>query len=461
MAVNKPDAPQNGNENTLSICNPSGLHGKVGTSETVEAINEIYSDGYDEFVSYARSRVGSMEAGQDVVQQAFTNTLNAVENGAHISNIGGFVRRCVHNLCVNRGYREPREQALSLEESLHEMTGKSTVASAEIRQQWREVESVVDQLAPNQRDAFLLTEIRGYTYRETAESMNLSISSVRQLLNRARSKIRARADTGADSIIIPAPVLGADSALNSWQAQLRSNISDLVQRRVSELQAWLGNVSQTCTDAVLQSTATVVTGLAIVVLGTVPAFAPSEQDIDRTTPVASGVAKSPPQVSRPNSESTTVQIKEAAPTPPVAASPSPDVTERLAAVPPGHGSTDNSTVSSIAEFDDNDKTMESVIVTDPEPEPEPEPVEEPTTDPEGSSDDSRPSWCPPGASLRQCTPLVDPYDENRFVDVPECPDIPGIPVSTAVSTGDCSQGPNQQLDGRPGPVSSGAPQKAM
>ena len=46
MAANKPDAPQNGNENRLSICNPSGFHGKVGTSETVEAINEIYSDDY-------------------------------------------------------------------------------------------------------------------------------------------------------------------------------------------------------------------------------------------------------------------------------------------------------------------------------------------------------------------------------------------------------------------------------
>ena len=88
MAVNKPNAPQNGNESTLSICNPSGFHGKVGTSETVEAINEIYSDDYYEFVSYARSQLGSTEAAQDVVQQAFTNTLNAVENGAHIINIG-------------------------------------------------------------------------------------------------------------------------------------------------------------------------------------------------------------------------------------------------------------------------------------------------------------------------------------------------------------------------------------
>ncbi len=148
----------------------------------VASFHRIYSENYEDHVRYARIRVGSTEAAQDVVQQAFANTLNAVEHGAQINNIGGFVRRCVHNLCVNRLFREP---ALSLEERLHEMTDKSTAASAELRERWREVESVIDRLPVNQRNVFLMAEIKGYSYKEMAESMELSVGSVRQLLNRA------------------------------------------------------------------------------------------------------------------------------------------------------------------------------------------------------------------------------------------------------------------------------------
>ncbi len=142
MAVEKSNAPEGHVENAPSVCDPAPkLADKAASGCAVASFHRIYSENYDDHIRYARIRVGSTEAAQDVVQQAFANTLNAVENGAQINNVGGFVRRCVHNLCVNRLFREP---ALSLEERLHEMTDKSTAASAELRERWREVESVQD-----------------------------------------------------------------------------------------------------------------------------------------------------------------------------------------------------------------------------------------------------------------------------------------------------------------------------
>lgn len=318
MAADELDAPQNGSERVLSGSGPESglaLDSKNATREVLEAIHELYIEDYDECVSYARSRLGSTEAAQDVVQQAFTNTLNAVEKGAHISNISGFIRRCVHNLCVNRGYRECREPTLSLDESLHEISGNSTATSAELRDKWHEVESIVDKLAPNQRDAFLLTEIKGYSYEETANSMDLTIDSVRQLLNRARKTIRTRADTGLDSVGIPAPVLAADSTFKSWRPSLRSNISDWVQPKVSELQAWLGNVSQTGTDGLLHSGYTLAVGLAIVALGTASPAPSVQLDTVKATPIAGIVVDQRPVTSRPNTHSTGTQTGETAPGP--------------------------------------------------------------------------------------------------------------------------------------------------
>ncbi len=264
MAANGPNAPQKGKQNALSGCGSAhAFGGKAGVSEAAKAIHQIYSDDYEECLSYARSRLGSIEVAQDVVQQAFTNTLNAVEDGAEIGNLGGFIRRCVHNLCVNRGYREHREPALSLEERLHEMTGGSTAGSAELRQQWREVESVVDQLAPNQRDAFLLREIRGYSYKDTAMSMNLSVGSVRQLLNRARNKIRARVDAGPDAVGIPAPALKINRVLaHNVHGDYLRPIGGTGNKLV-KAQSWLNNIVQQGWDSMTQPAAPLIAGIAV------------------------------------------------------------------------------------------------------------------------------------------------------------------------------------------------------
>ena len=305
------------------------------------------------------------------------------------------------------------------------MTEISTVASAEIRQQWREVENVVDQLAPNQRDAFLLTEIRGYTYRETAESMNLSISSVRQLLNRARSKIRARADTGADSIIIPTPVLGADSALNSWQAQLRSNMSDWVQPRVSELQAWLGNVSQAGTDALLQNSYSLIIGLTIIALGAASPTPSIQQDTVRVAPTSGIVMDQRPLASQHRSHSTGTQIDVTAPGPtridetmrkPKEATPQPSDVENVPG--PDPRVTNRVPESVKSSYDDRETDFVGSPGTDQSPGSEKE---------EGSTDDQDGD---PGGSY------IFPGDPRAPDPCPDPPDPPDPPEQWAsVSNG--------------------------
>lgn len=405
MAANEPNVKESRSDNALSGCgHASEFGGDGGNSDAIASIHRTYHEDYEEHIRYARNRVRSSEAAQDIVQQAFTNTLNAVEQGAQISNVGGFVRRCVHNMCINRN-RMYLELTLSLElegemreMTEREMTERSTAASVEIREQWRSVESVVDKLTPNQRNAFLLAEIKGLSYEETAESMNRSINSVRQLLNRARTKIRAKADIGPDSIWIPAPAIELDHVLVQGRTDLSPSMFDRIQARTSQLHAWLGNVFQSGAESALNPVAaSVVAGAVIVTLGVVTPAPIVGQD----TPAAGRVVDSVPVVSRSNSDSTGTEIDETAPDY-IVASPSP---------------------SAVSDSSGNDSRRRSSVDQGRSPRAAAEHENEEVTvvagDPDGEEDPG------PGQGGAGEEENNDPEDEPPPLGIPEFPDPPG------------------------------------
>ncbi len=155
--------------------------------QIIEEIHKVYRENYRQLIRYARRRAGSLEAAQDVVQQAFTNTLTATEQGARISNMAAFLQRCVRNICVNNARRDPPE---SIDDELSRLTEKSTEASVELREKWRKVAKAVDRLGSSQRCAFVLAEFLGLGCKEIAREMDCSTETVWQLLSRARRQIR-------------------------------------------------------------------------------------------------------------------------------------------------------------------------------------------------------------------------------------------------------------------------------
>ncbi len=314
---------------------------------------------YQDLLCYSRSLVQSTEAAEDIVQQAFTNTMTAIERGVQIDNMGGFLYRCVRNLCVNHVSREPRH---SRTEEIMLVAEQSAASSAELRYRWQKVEDTVDKLPSSQRYAFLLAEVRGLHYDEIADLMDRSTNSVRQLLNRAREKVRSKADTGWDWGIAPTPVVAAESAPESWYNSLSSSVSDWVHPRVSDLQSWVGNVSQSCSDSLLQCSSSLATGLVIVgVIAISPAPStetPVEQDIRQAEPIAVTVESPGPLVSRPHSNKTSAQAKVKKPRPAstVAALLPSDVADRSKTVIKEKSPADKRTVAKAALTVDNDNT---------------------------------------------------------------------------------------------------------
>ncbi len=287
-------------EKKSSSASSASVLSECQIERNLAALNDACQDTYKDLLGYACKVVESPEVAEDVVQQAFANTLTAVERGAEIKNMGGFLYRCVHNLCVNNARQRPHlslgdEPYAEVENLTADLTELSTATSVEIRERWSEVEGAVDQLAPNQRNAFLLAEVRGYRYDEIAESMNRSTSSVRQLISRARQNIRTIAGTGSDWVGIPIPALQAGLAFARERSLSGQRLLDRIQDKASRVLTWLEKVFQGGVEAVLQYGTYIVAGVAIVVLGGISPASPAEQGPSDTGSVAI-VTQEPGQV---------------------------------------------------------------------------------------------------------------------------------------------------------------------
>ena len=310
----------------------------------LDDVHKTYSENYKELLGYAYTLVGSTVAAQDVVQQAFTNTLTAIENGSQIHTMGGFIYRCVHNLSMSHIAREPETQ---LVEETPLLIEQSTASVAEARSHWHRVHETLDTLPASQRVAFLLAEVKGLRYDEIADAMGRSTNAVRQLLNRARGKIRARVNIDSDWAGLPIPVLAADSAIKSRRPSLGSNMAGWLRPKASELQAWLGNLSQTYADTLMRGSYSIIVGSVMVALATASPAPATKQDI----PPASNSAVSAPLASRPHTDSTATRIDETALVPSAAARRPSDLADHSRAVPAENSSTDPNKSTDIANSD--------------------------------------------------------------------------------------------------------------
>jgi RNA polymerase sigma factor (sigma-70 family) len=136
------------------------------------------------------TRLLSQERAEDAVQQTFVKAYAAMEGGEAIRKLRPWLYRIAHNTALNG----LRDKALRHEPLDDRFGGRDLPdQAAEGHQELRTVLSAVQALPVRQRDAILLRELEGRSYEEIAGTLGVTGGAVRQLLNRARSSVRAAA----------------------------------------------------------------------------------------------------------------------------------------------------------------------------------------------------------------------------------------------------------------------------
>jgi RNA polymerase sigma factor (sigma-70 family) len=159
---------------------------RAGNDRAFEAVVTRYRRP---LLRYCR-RLLPPERAEDAVQQTFLNAYRAIGAGEAELNLKPWLYRIAHNASISL----LRQNGWTHEQLDEQFDGVEQPPQAvENSERMREVVRAVKQLPERQRDAVVLRELEGRSYEEIAVTLGVSGGAVRQLLNRARTNLRAAA----------------------------------------------------------------------------------------------------------------------------------------------------------------------------------------------------------------------------------------------------------------------------
>lgn len=153
-----------------------------------EAFAELVGRHSSLMRAYVYRIVGSMSDTDDVVQEAFVLAWRQLPSLRDPSAVRAWLMRIAGRQALALVSKRPTDVSLDAYEM--PITAAAQPEGSAIRNaQLRALSAALDRLKEDQRRCWLLREIAECSYAEIAEQMNISESTVRGLLSRARASI--------------------------------------------------------------------------------------------------------------------------------------------------------------------------------------------------------------------------------------------------------------------------------
>jgi RNA polymerase sigma factor (sigma-70 family) len=136
-------------------------------------------------LAFCRHMLGSQEDAEDVLQEVFAASFNAICADDRPINARPWLYRIARNRCLNH-LRRPQPTGQDSMDIFERDGGISTADTVHKREEFRQIVADVQELPETQRTALLLREIDALSYDQIAEAMETTVPSVKSLLVRAR-----------------------------------------------------------------------------------------------------------------------------------------------------------------------------------------------------------------------------------------------------------------------------------
>jgi RNA polymerase sigma-70 factor (ECF subfamily) len=165
----------------------------------IQAFRELVERYEDRIYALACSIVSNPEAAKDVAQEAFVRAYKALNSFEGNSSFYTWLYRIATNVCLNAAQKEKRRIDRV---SLDELQEKPDVSSErffgteependmeriDLRQQ---IDKVLNHLSPDHRAVVVLKDIEDLSQEEIAETLGVSIGTVKSRLSRARAHLK-------------------------------------------------------------------------------------------------------------------------------------------------------------------------------------------------------------------------------------------------------------------------------
>jgi RNA polymerase sigma factor (sigma-70 family) len=144
-------------------------------------------------LAFCRHMLGSQEDAEDVLQEVFAASFNAICADDRPINARPWLYRIARNRCLNH-LRRPQAAGQDSMDVFERDGGVTTADTVHKREEFRQIVADVQDLPETQRTALLLREIDALSYEQIAETMDTTVPSVKSLLVRARVSLAEAAE---------------------------------------------------------------------------------------------------------------------------------------------------------------------------------------------------------------------------------------------------------------------------
>jgi RNA polymerase sigma-70 factor (ECF subfamily) len=157
-----------------------------------ERVEEIYVAERDNIYSYLLYRGVSPQRAQELAQDTFLKLYLKMSKGEVVENPRAWLYRVAHRFALRHHQRDPVFDEIDPNTELQEP--RPDAESGLIQRQRRAaLWAAIRALSPQQRNCLHL-RVRGLRYREIAETVGISTSSVGEFLRRATVRLKEALD---------------------------------------------------------------------------------------------------------------------------------------------------------------------------------------------------------------------------------------------------------------------------
>jgi RNA polymerase sigma factor (sigma-70 family) len=150
----------------------------------VQRLEKAYRNERSSLLGFIRSRTGSLEEAEDLLQDVFFQAIRAASVTDPIENVVGWLYTIARNKIID-SYRR-KKSTVSLQQEREEVTLEDLLADSGIDVEKEVIRRAVmdaliealDELPPEQRDAFIRQAIDGKTFREISEQSGVPLNTL-------------------------------------------------------------------------------------------------------------------------------------------------------------------------------------------------------------------------------------------------------------------------------------------
>jgi RNA polymerase sigma-70 factor, ECF subfamily len=167
-----------------------------------KAIQDLVKNYQKKVIKTAYYFVANMEDAEDLSQEVFLEILKSIDRYKKNASLSTWIYRITVNKSLDHLRRQKRRNILQTVGSVLKISFDGTnseenkLAAMDTRNEDKEkreiLDSAVNSLHESQKIAFILNKYEELSYKEIAEVMNLSLSSVESLIHRAKLNLQKK-----------------------------------------------------------------------------------------------------------------------------------------------------------------------------------------------------------------------------------------------------------------------------